>query len=163
MLKIGSEAPDFILPDAQGNDVTLSDYAGKWVLLFFYPRDFSAVCTRQACSFRDHAREFARRGVELLGISLQRPETHRKFRDAHGLTFPLLWDRYGHIARKYRVMGFMGLYCRRSYVLVNPDMLVAHMRVEPLSFLSRRVEDLLEEIARCQADGAAISPVDDDD
>ena len=163
MLRVGSDAPDFILPDVEGNDVILSDHAGKWVLLYFYPRDFTPVCTRQVCSFRDHADEFARREVELLGISLQRPESHRKFRDAHGLTFPLLWDRYGHIARKYRVMGFLGLYCRRAYVLVNPDMLVAYMRVERSSFRSRRIEDVLAEIDRCQANGAEITPVDPDD
>lgn len=163
MLIMGSEAPDFILPDAEGNDVTLSDYAGKWTLLYFYPRDFSAVCTRQACSFRDASDDLSERGVELLGISLQRPESHRKFRDKHGLTFPLLWDRYGHVARKYRVMGFMELFCRRSYVLVTPDMRVGYMRVEPWVFMSRRIEDLLAEIDRCQADGVEALPVDEED
>lgn len=150
MLRCGARAPNFILPDADGRDVVLNDFHGQWTLIVFYPCDFSAVCTRQACQLRDAAQEFRNRDVSLVGINLQRPEIHKNFAQKHGLSFPLLWDRQKRISRRYGVLGFLGLYCRRAYFLIDPEGWIVFRRIEPSSFMSRSVEELLSVIDECQ-------------
>jgi len=120
------------------------------VLLFFYPADFSVVCTSQVCAFRDQSQEFRQRAVQLIGINFQPPETHKEFARRHGLPFPLLWDRQKKVCRRYEVLGPWGLYCRRAYYLVDPGGRVAYARVEPVPFLKRSNDNLLAVIDRCQ-------------
>ena len=88
----GDKAPAFSLPDADGNTVTLSDYKGRRVIVYFYPAASTPGCTKQACDFRDNLPDLNDAGLDVIGISPDKPEKLAKFRDAEGLTFPLLSD-----------------------------------------------------------------------
>lgn len=92
MLEIGMKAPDFTLQDQKGSAVSLSDFLGKRVVLYFYPRDNTPGCTRQACAFAGAYGEFQGRGVEVIGISKDSVASHVKFAEKHGLPFVLLSD-----------------------------------------------------------------------
>ncbi|MGV8874615.1 MAG: thioredoxin-dependent thiol peroxidase [Rhodococcus sp. (in: high G+C Gram-positive bacteria)] len=91
-LEPGDTAPAFTLPDADGNDVSLADYAGKKVIVYFYPAASTPGCTKQACDFRDSLAELNGEGLDVIGISPDKPAKLAKFRDNEGLTFPLLSD-----------------------------------------------------------------------
>ena len=91
-LTVGDDAPDFTLSDADGNDVSLSDYRGRKVIVYFYPAASTPGCTKQACDFRDSLAELNGAGLAVLGISPDKPAKLAKFRDAEALTFPLLSD-----------------------------------------------------------------------
>lgn len=92
MLEIGMKAPNFTLQDKNGNNVSLSDFLGKKVVLYFYPKDNTPGCTRQACAFADVYREFACKGVEVIGISKDSVSSHVKFAEKYNLPFVLLSD-----------------------------------------------------------------------
>ncbi|MFD1815527.1 thioredoxin-dependent thiol peroxidase [Rhodococcus gannanensis] len=88
----GDTAPDFTLPDADGNDVSLADYRGRKVVVYFYPAASTPGCTKQACDFRDNLAELNEAGIDVIGISPDKPAKLAKFRDNEALTFPLLSD-----------------------------------------------------------------------
>ena len=152
------EAPPFSLPDEAGNTVTLKGYRGSWVLIFFYPREFSLVCTREVCSLRDSLSQFRQRRVHLLGVSLSPPERRRRFSQVHQLPFPLLWDKTRQVARQYGVLGFGGWYCRRSYFLVDPQGRIAWRHIERFQFRQRSTGELLEAIDLAQLDQPPLPP-----
>jgi peroxiredoxin Q/BCP len=111
MLKEGDVAPDFESRDAEGNTVKLSDLRGRKVVLYFYPKDDTPGCTKEACSFRDSFAEFGRRGIEVLGVSTDDEKSHRKFAEKFSLPFKLLADTDHRVADLYGVYGekqFMG-------------------------------------------------------
>ena len=111
MLKEGDAAPDFESRDAEGNAVKLSDLRGRKVVLYFYPKDDTPGCTKEACSFRDSFAEFGRRGIEVLGVSTDDEKSHRKFAEKYSLPFKLLADTDHTVADLYGVYGekqFMG-------------------------------------------------------
>lgn len=97
----GQQAPDFTLPADDGTKVTLSGLRGKPVVLYFYPRDNTPGCTREACAFRDRKQELAELGAVVLGVSTDSLERHERFRDKHRLNFPLLADVDHKVAEKY--------------------------------------------------------------
>ena len=92
MLKIGDKAPEFTLKDKDGNEVSLSDFAGKKVVVYFYPKDNTPGCTKQACAFAGLYGEFQKRGVEVIGISRDSSASHSKFAEKYSLPFILLSD-----------------------------------------------------------------------
>ena len=111
MIKEGDAAPDFEARDAEGDNVRLSDLRGQKVVLYFYPKDDTPGCTKEACSFRDSFAEFGRRGIKVLGVSLDDERSHRKFTDKYKLPFTLLADTDHAVAEAYGVYGekqFMG-------------------------------------------------------
>jgi peroxiredoxin Q/BCP len=111
MLKEGDAAPDFETRDAEGNPVRLSDLRGRKVVLYFYPKDDTPGCTKEACGFRDSFAEFRRRGIEVLGVSTDDEKSHRKFAEKYSLPFTLLADTDHRVADLYGVYGekqFMG-------------------------------------------------------
>ena len=105
MIKEGEAAPDFEARDAEGNKVKLSDLRGQKVVLYFYPKDDTPGCTKEACSFRDSFAEFGRRGIKVLGVSLDDEGSHRKFADKYKLPFTLLADTDHAVADRYGVYG----------------------------------------------------------
>ncbi len=122
MLKPGSRAPEFVLPDQDGNDVELSDLLTDGpLILYFYPADFTPVCTKEACAFRDMFDDLRSVGLTVAGISPQDPESHRRFRDEKNLPFVLLSDEDKTAIRMYDVDGPFGVGVRRATYLVNPD------------------------------------------
>lgn len=122
MLQPGEKAPDFELPDDAGRIVRLSDLLSEGpVLLYFYPRDFTPVCTREACMFRDVHEDLALRGIRVVGISPQDAAKHARFRERHALPFPLLVDAGKKVARAYDALGFLGLMVQRVSYWIGAD------------------------------------------
>ncbi len=106
----GDKAPAFKLPDAEGNTVSLSDYKGRRVVVYFYPAASTPGCTKQACDFRDSLQELDGAGIDVVGISPDKPEKLAKFRDAEQLTFPLLSDPERKVLTAYGVYGEKKMY-----------------------------------------------------
>ena len=111
MAKEGDKAPDFAVKDTDGNEVKLSDFRGQKVVLYFYPKDDTPGCTKQACSIRDSYSEFEERGIKVLGVSLDDEKSHRKFVNKYELPFTLLSDTDHAVSDAFGVYGekeFMG-------------------------------------------------------
>ncbi|MCH8943834.1 MAG: peroxiredoxin [Proteobacteria bacterium] len=122
MLKAGSRAPEFILPDANGVDTALSDLLQNGtLLLYFYPADFTPGCTKEACSIRDLHNDIQSVGLQIVGISPQDGDSHRRFRDEHNLPFILLSDPEKVAIKMYDVDGPFGVGVRRATFLINQD------------------------------------------
>jgi peroxiredoxin Q/BCP len=111
MLKIGLKAPDFKLKDQENNTHSLSNYKGNWVVLYFYPKDNTPGCSKEACSFRDNLEELKKEEVVVLGVSADSVNSHQKFAEKYKLNFPILSDENKEIIKKYKARGkkkFMG-------------------------------------------------------
>lgn len=122
MLTAGENAPDFELPDQDGKLRRLSALlGGKPIILYFYPADFTPGCTREACDLRDLHTQILAAGLQVVGISPQPPESHRRFRDEFGLPFILLSDEKKDAIRAYGVDGPLGIGVRRATFLIGRD------------------------------------------
>ena len=104
MLEIGTKAPEFTLPDQNGNMHALADYKGRKVILYFYPKDMTGGCTSQACNFRDRYPQIQEKGAVVLGVSKDSVESHKRFEEKHGLPFPLLADESLEVITAYDVL-----------------------------------------------------------
>ncbi|WP_439032562.1 thioredoxin-dependent thiol peroxidase [Gordonia terrae] len=130
-LAAGDRAPAFTLPDADGNPVSLSDYAGRKVVVYFYPAASTPGCTKQACDFRDNLGELNEAGIAVLGISPDKPAKLAKFVEAEGLTFPLLSDPEKKVLTEWGAFGEKKMYGKtvtgviRSTFLVDADGTIA--------------------------------------
>jgi peroxiredoxin Q/BCP len=126
-LKINQQAPDFKLKDQNGKIHKLSNYQGKWVLLYFYPKDDTPGCTKEACAIRDNFPNFKKLSVVVLGVSVDSVESHKKFSQKYNLPFTLLSDERKEIVKKYGVWGkkkFMGKEYEgtlRTSFLISPQ------------------------------------------
>lgn len=122
MLKIGDTAPDFTLPDQDGQPVHLAGLLTNGpVLLYFYPADFTPVCTKEACAFGALEPELSRAGVTILGVSPQDGETHTRFRERYSLPFPLLADPDKQVVKAYDCNGLLGFGVSRVTYLIGRD------------------------------------------
>ena len=115
MIEPGQAAPDFTLPDQDGNPVALAQLRGKTVVLYFYPKADTPGCTRQACGVRDHASDYDAAGAVVLGVSRDSVARLRSFADKHGLAFPLLSDEDHAVAEAYGVWVEKSMYGRRFF------------------------------------------------
>lgn len=113
-LEPGTKAPAFTLKDDQGNKVKLADLKGKPVVLYFYPRDDTPGCTKEACAFRDRYDEMQQRGAQLFGVSADSAESHVKFREKYSLPFPLLVDEKHAMLEKYGAWREKNMYGKKS-------------------------------------------------
>jgi len=126
-LSVGDPAPDFSLSDADGNTYSLADLKGQRVVLYFYPRDNTPGCTKEACGFRDHYTAYQDKDVVVLGVSTDDAKSHGKFISKYNLPFPLLVDEGGEVASRYGVYGlkkFMGkeyMGITRSTFIIGAD------------------------------------------
>ncbi len=139
--EIGDLAPEFELAGTQGHTHRLADYRGGWLVLAFYPGDFTPVCTRQFCSYRDAADHLDDLDAPVLGISPQSVASHERFATEHGLTVPLLADPDHATARAYGIVGPGGLV-RRSIFIVDPTGVVRYRHVALLGLRYKDVEHL---------------------
>lgn len=148
--KVGSAAPGFTLSDQDGAEHKLSDYKGKWVLLYFYPKDNTPGCTIEACAIRDQFKDFAKIGAEVIGVSTDSVASHKKFADAYELQFTLLADEKKEMVGEYGVFGekkFMGrtyMGTKRMSFLIDPKGKVAKVyeKVKPLTHAAEVIADL---------------------
>ncbi len=146
----GSTAPAFTLPDQEGKMHSLADYAGTWVLVYFYPKDDTPGCTIEACAIRDQFKDFSSIGAVVLGISTDSVASHRKFASAYELPFTLLADEHKEIVGRYGVFGekkFMGktyMGTTRASFLIAPDGTIAKVypKVKPEQHAAEVVADL---------------------
>ena len=126
-LAVGDAAPDFSLPTAGGGTVSLSDFRGREVVLFFYPMDNSPVCTAEACSFRDSFEAFRDAGAEVIGISSDSPESHRSFANRFNLPFLLVSDMDGKVRERYGVPRTFGLFPGRVTYVIDREGVIRHI------------------------------------
>ena len=140
-IEIGGRAPDFELTGTAGDVYRLGDLRGQWVVLAFYPGDFTPVCTRQFCSYRDAADHLDDLDAVVLGISPQSVDSHERFSREHGLTVPLLADPDHETSRAYGVVAPGGLV-RRSIFIVDPEGIVRYRHVALLGLRYKDVEHL---------------------
>ncbi len=120
---VGEPAPEFELPDQDGQLHSLEDYRDRWVVLYFYPKDETPGCTAQACEFRDNIFAYRELNAQILGVSLDDIESHKAFAENHGLPFPLLADTQGDAADAYGVKtrSFGMTHARRQTFIIDPD------------------------------------------
>ncbi|GAB2676456.1 thioredoxin-dependent thiol peroxidase [Nocardia goodfellowii] len=123
-LSPGDTAPAFTLPDADGNEVSLADYRGRKVIVYFYPAASTPGCTKQACDFRDSLAELEGAGIEVVGISPDKPAKLAKFRDAEKLTFPLLSDPDKSVLNAYGAFGEKTMYGKTVVGVIRSTFLV---------------------------------------
>ncbi len=135
-VKVGDKAPDFTLPSQMGDNVTLSEFFGKKnVVLYFYPKDESIGCTKEACSFRDSYEELTSLGAEVIGVSSQSVSSHKSFATHYGLPFLLLSDEGSVVRKLYGVHSSMGLIPGRVTYIIDKAGIVRHIFVSQLQYL----------------------------
>lgn len=151
-LEIGSQAPSFILPDQNGETHQLTDYQGKWLLLYFYPKDNTPGCTTEACALRDNWAEFTKLNAAVLGVSADSVSSHQKFSTKFALPFPILADEKKSMLQAYGVLAeksmfgktFLGI--KRSSFLIDPEGKIAkiYKNVKPAEHAQQVLIDITE-------------------
>lgn len=124
MLAEGTKAPLFTLDDQNGNNVSLSDFRGQKVVLYFYPKDNTPGCTKEACSIRDNMPDFSRLNVKILGVSRDSGESHRKFIEKQNLNFTLLSDPGHQVMEEYGAWGEKTLYGKKSMGVIRSTFVI---------------------------------------
>jgi thioredoxin-dependent peroxiredoxin len=150
-LEAGKKAPAFTLPDQDEQKVSLKDFAGNPVVVYFYPADDTPGCTKEACQFNDNLRAFSRAGVAVLGISPDGAEKHRKFRSKYGLKFPLLSDPTHKVMEAYGAWGEKTMYGKKTVGVIRSTFLVNEKGVIQRAWYNVRAdghaEKVLEELS----------------
>jgi peroxiredoxin Q/BCP len=124
MLEVGTKAPQFTLLNQDGKEVSLSDFKGKKVVLYFYSKDNTAGCTKQACGFAEKYPDFLEKGAEVIGVSKDSVDSHRKFADKHNLTFTLLSDPDKKVIEEYDVWKEKTMYGKKTMGVVRTTYLI---------------------------------------
>jgi len=149
--KVGDVAPAFKLQDQSGKPHALADYQGKWVVLYFYPKDDTPGCTEEACSFRDDLSALTGMGAQVVGVSVDDTDSHAEFAKKYHLPFPLLADKDGQVAARYGALLNLGLlrFAKRYTFLVDPQGKIAktYLKVET----SRHSKEIIEDLKRLAA------------
>lgn len=155
-LEIGTNAPDFTADIENGKQLSLSDHRGKWVILYFYPKDNTPGCTKEACSFRDNMSEITKLGAEVIGVSPDTIKSHEKFIAKFDLNFHLVADPEKEICKAYDILGEKKMFGKvsfgviRSTYIIDPEGIVRYVykRVKVAGHteqVMKRLEKLLEE------------------
>ena len=150
IIAVGSKAPTFTLKDQNGRRVKLRDFLGKKIVLYFYVRDDTPGCTREACEFRNNIENLQKRKIVVLGVSPDTVESHKRFAEKYGLTFPLLADEGATVAKKYGIWTKKNLYGRTFHGVVRSTFVIDGegriikdlIRVKVDGHLSRVLKDL---------------------
>jgi peroxiredoxin Q/BCP len=152
--KVGDLAPNFRLPSTRGKKVSLKEFKGKEVILYFYPKDDTPGCTAEACSFRDHEGDLSKQHAVVLGVSTDSLESHEKFRDKHDLNFPLLSDPTADVAKMYGAWKEKNFYGRRSWGVarmtywIGPDLRIK--KIYKKVDTAKHAEDILRDMAEAK-------------
>jgi peroxiredoxin Q/BCP len=148
--KVGDRAPEFRLASTDGGEVSLKDLKGKTIVLYFYPKDDTPGCTKEACAFRDSKSDFDKGDTAILGVSTGSVESHQKFKEKYHLNFPLLADTTADVAKMYGVWKEKNLYGRRTWgvarasFVIGPDGRVkkVYRKVDPEQHPGEILKDL---------------------
>ncbi len=143
---VGTPAPEFSLADQSGKTRTLTEFRGKWVVLYFYPKDDTPGCTEEACNFRDDIFALEQMGAQVVGVSLDDSASHAQFAKKFSLPFPLLADPSGAVTRSYGALPEGSRYARRYTFLINPAGKVA--KVYTSVETSRHSVEVIEDLKR---------------
>ena len=146
MLKEGQKAPGFRLSSAEGGSVALEDFRGKPVVLYFYPKDDTPGCTREACAFRDQYAQIGKTGAVVLGVSPDSVSSHEKFRDKYRLSFPLLSDPDKQVAKKFGAYGEKTLYGKKVVGMIRSTFVIDGAGVVRKVFPKVRVDGHAEQV-----------------
>jgi peroxiredoxin Q/BCP len=150
-ITIGQSAPDFNLQDQSGDWHTMEQHSGKWIALYFYPKDDTPGCTKEACSFRDNIFAFDELNAIVLGISLDDVESHQEFSEKYSLPFSILADTEQQTAIDYDVLMKIGplTLAKRQSFLINPEGIIVkhYAKVDPATHTEEVLTDLRAEIA----------------
>jgi peroxiredoxin Q/BCP len=149
---IGGQAPDFTLKDGEGRDWRLGERRGRVVVLLFYPGDETPVCTKQMCSVRDRWEDYAATGAEVVGVSTDSAESHRKFAERHSLPLRLLSDPDRRVAEMFGAKSWLPGRAARSVVVIDAGGRVRHNRAQPLSLFRPKDDEVLAAIREAQKD-----------
>ncbi len=143
-VEVGQKAPDFELLNQDGNKVRLSDFHFKAnVILAFYCADFTPICTKELCDFRDDYAKFQAKGAQVIGLSIQPQESKKRFAGKLGLNFPILADEKKEVAQAYGVMGPLGFRNRRATFVIDKKGIVRHKDLEPIALMRPNDKELL--------------------
>jgi peroxiredoxin Q/BCP len=152
MINIGDKVPEILGKDEEGREIRLSDYQGKKLVLYFYPKDLTSGCTAEACSFRDHREELQQAGMEVIGVSVDDAKQHLKFKEKHGLNFPLIADVDKQLVEQFGVWQEKSMYGRkymgtvRTTFVINGEGIVEQI-IGPKQIKTKiHAEQLLETI-----------------
>ena len=142
ILQTGVSAPDFSLLDQDGKATSLSQFRGSYVLLYFYPKDDTPGCTKEACMIRDIYNDFEKQGIVVLGVSKDSPSSHVKFREKYELPFTLLSDPDKKVIKQYGASA--GIFTRRISYLIDPKGMIARVypKVDPASHAGEILKDI---------------------
>jgi thioredoxin-dependent peroxiredoxin len=144
---VGSKAPDFTLPSQSGEMVSLKDFLGeKVVILYFYPKDDTPGCTKEACAFRDEHEQLGKLDAEVIGVSSDSVESHRRFAEKHSLYFTLLSDEGGKVRRMYGVPNTFGIFPGRVTYVIDEAGVVRHVFSSQIGAV-KHVEAALKSLA----------------
>jgi peroxiredoxin Q/BCP len=150
-IEVGKKAPAFSLPADSGGKVSLADYAGKWLVLYFYPKDDTPGCTTEGIEFTAALKKFQKLDARVVGVSKDSVEAHCKFRDKHKLGIPLLSDPEAKVIEKYGAWGEKNLYGKKSLGIIRTTVLIDGQgvvrKVYPKVKVAGHVEKVLEDIA----------------
>jgi peroxiredoxin Q/BCP len=147
-LNIGDKAPDFSLPTGDGKQLSLSDLKGKKVVLYFYPKDMTSGCTKEACSFQENLRALKRKGAVVIGVSPDSPSLHQRFADKYHLTFPLISDEKKELVKRYGVWQEKTLYGRKYMGVVRTTFIINEAGIITHIFPKVKVDGHTEEVLR---------------
>lgn len=139
-VKVGDPAPDFEGPTSDGTRLGLKDLSGKNIVLYFYPKDDTPGCTKEACSFRDNLQSIRNMGAEIVGVSLDSVDSHKKFSAKYGLPFPLISDKGKEIANAYGVLRDLGISTNRVTFIIDKKGKVA--KIFPKVDVTKHVEEV---------------------
>jgi peroxiredoxin Q/BCP len=146
-LSVGNMAPDFSLPDQDNKIHTLSEFKGKYVVLYFYPKDGTPGCTKQACQLRDNFNEFEKQDIVVLGVNYDSPQTHKEFKEKHHLPFTLLSDAHKSVAKKYGAKNwwFVPVPYRKTFVIDPQGMICSILPHVDVSSHANEVLKIVEQ------------------
>ena len=150
MLEVGKKAPPFSLKSDAGHDISLKDFIGNTVILYFYPKDSTSGCTQQACDFRDHFEEFLGQKTIILGISKDSEKSHQRFKEKFSLPFILLSDPESEVCKMYDVWKEKSLYGRkymgaeRTTFVISPSGIIK--RIYPKVKIKGHIEEILRDL-----------------
>ena len=148
MQQVGEDAPPFRLTDQHGQIRTLAEFSGKWTVLYFYPKDDTPGCTKEACSFRDDLAQLEKLGARVVGISVDDTDSHSKFADKYHLSFPLLADQDGKIAASYGALVNLVVMkiAKRYTFLINPAGKIAKVYLSVDT--SRHSQEIIDDLRK---------------